>query len=586
MHVPSSSEHDLNPPNTGTIASSRPDVLVVGAGPVGLALACELSRHGLVCRIVDQNEGPSIWSKAAGVNPRTLEAFDLMGVVDDALAHGRPMRGFNFYTGEKRLGHIQFGGIESPYEFLLGLSQRDTELLLAKRLEGFGVHLERSVKLTRFEQSAPDQPDGNVVATLVHADGREETLEVPWMVACDGARSTVRKTLDLPFEGSTFEQSLSQADVRIQWPFPVEDNEAHAFVSPHGAIGALPLLSEGRYRLLVLPGDQMEPSLEYFQQQMDLRGPPGAVVSDPAWMIGFRFHSRIAGRYRVGRIFLAGDAAHIHSPAGAQGMNMGIQDAFNLAWKLALVVRGGARESILDSYEAERRPIGESVVSGTDLATRNGLRMMQLQNSLAQSVRNHLVSFLTSLPVFQELVTNTVGGTGVQYSDSPIVGQHQVSIWSAHVMTSRHSEHPAFRDWLDFGKGPGPGERAPDVVIHSEPGGRLFDLLRTTAHTLLLFDGSAATSEGYQRLLDLSIRIESTYGTRIVPHLVVPAAVRPAALNGHARVVLDPEGALHRRYGARSECLYLIRPDGYIAFRSQPADTEKLLEYLQVIFAS
>lgn len=584
MKPTSSSEHDSN--LADTTPSMKPDVLVVGAGPVGLALACELSRHGLVCRIVDQNEGPSIWSKAAAVNPRTLEAFDLMGVIDDALAKGRPMHGFNFYSGEKRLGHIQFGGIESPYEYLLGLSQRDTELLLAKRLEGYGVRIERLVKLTHFAQTSPERASGSVSATLLHSDGHEETLEVPWMVACDGARSTVRKGLELPFEGSTFEQSLSQADVRIHWPFPVADNEAHAFVSPHGAIGALPLLSEGRYRLLVLPGEQMEPSLEYFQQQMDLRGPPGAVVSDPAWMIGFRFHSRIVERYRVGRIFLAGDAAHIHSPAGAQGMNMGIQDAFNLAWKLALVVRGAARESILDSYEAERRPIGESVVSGTDVATRNGLKMMQLQNPLAQSVRNHLVSFLTSLPVFQELVTNTVGGSGVQYADSPIVGQHQVSIWSAHVMTTRKSEHPAFRDWLDFGKGPGPGERAPDVVINSEPGGRLFDLMRTTAHTLLLFDGAAETEHGYQRLMDLSIRMESTYGTRIVPHLVVPAAVRPAALEGYGRVILDAESALHRRYGARSECLYLIRPDGYIAFRSQPADIDKLLEYLQVIFAN
>lgn len=559
---------------------SSPEVLVVGAGPVGLTMANELTRHGVPCRIIDANPDVSVWSKAAAVTPRTLEAFDLMGVIDGALARGRYLHGFNFHSGGKRIAHVELGTIESTYPSMMGLSQRDTEILLGAHLRGQGVQIGRPVKLVQFEQDS----DG-VTTTLSHSDGRQEVLRVPWMVACDGAHSSVRKGLNLAFEGTTSEQSLVQADVKIDWPFAVEEDEAQVFASPDGLIGALPLLSGGRYRLLVIPGDQMEPTLEYFQQQLDLRGPPGAVVSDPAWMIGFRFHSRLVSQYRVGRIFLAGDAAHIHSPAGAQGMNMGIQDAFNLAWKLALTIRGAATPALLDSYHLERRPVADAVVNGTDRAFKSAMWFNTLRHPLAQTLRNQLLSFLTSFSSFGDRAANAVGGAWLAYPDSPVVGQHQVSIWSSHVRSSPTVEHPGLRDWLDFGKGPGPGERAPDVGLTLDDGiqCRLFDILRKPIHTLLLFDGGAPTEEGYRHLTALAAKVHERFGRWISTHVVVPSPTRPPALEWEGCVILDADGALHQRYGARSECLYLIRPDSYVAFRSQPADGGKLMEYLATI---
>ncbi|HRI66257.1 MAG TPA: FAD-dependent monooxygenase [Polyangium sp.] len=556
------------------------DVLVVGGGPVGLTMACELRRHGLNPRIIDANAAPPIWSKAAGVAARTMEVWQDMGIVDRALKLGRPMYGANMYSGTERIAHLTFNITGTPFPYIFGLEQQRTEGMLAEHLRDLGGTFERPVKLIDFEQN-----DEGVTARLEYADGREEKVRCRWLVGCDGAKSTVRHGLNLPFEGSTFEQTLMQADVRVDLPFAVDPNEAVAFVSKDGVAGMLPLLEEGRYRFILLGVDNPPavPPIELFQELVEQRCPAGTRVYDPAWTISFRFHGRIVPRYRVGRVFLAGDAAHIHSPAGAQGMNLGIQDAYNLAWKLALVDKGVAKPTLLDSYDPERRPIGEGIVKGTDIFTQRGMRFLTLRSPIAEALRNQAISFVLNTGFVPQNFFQSLAQIGVGYPNSPAVGEYHTPVWST-ALGIRKDEGPRIGDWVRFAKGPGPGERVPDIELAT--GNTLFDVLRGTKHVLFLFDGSATTDAGYANLTSIATQIEQRWGEHIVVHVVTPAAEKPAALQWSGSRLVDEDHRLHEHFGCNSESLYLVRPDGYVGYRSQPADEGKLLHYLETIFAS
>jgi 2-polyprenyl-6-methoxyphenol hydroxylase-like FAD-dependent oxidoreductase len=560
------------------------DVLVIGSGPTGLALAFELRRHGLRCRIVDQGEGPSIWSKAQAIHARTLELLERAGITPELLRDGKRIKQVNvFAAGGRRVAQVGIEGLDTAYPYIYSLPQRDTEIVLARCLERVGQAIEHRLRLDRFTQ------DGQgVEAVLVHADGRQETVRAAYMVGCDGAHSTVRHGLELPFEGSTYEVRIIQADVRVQLPVPVEDDEAVVFFGEGAVVGLLPLPGPQRYRMLVPrgPGDETEATLANFQEVFAKVGPPGAVVDDPAWMIAFRLHCRMVGQYRVGRVFLAGDAAHIHSPAGGQGMNMGIQDAFNLAWKLALVHTGRARPELLDSYHAERHPVAAAILAGTDTATSGLAFNLGLHSATALELRNRAVGFATSLGFVRRKLSRAASMLDIHYANSPIVGQDRPSLLGARMLGKRVDESPSVGDWFHFGHGPAPGDRAPDVFdAETEDSPRFFAALDPRLHTLLLFDGASASEAGYLGFIELAARLEARFPGLIAVRIIVPHDERPAALAGWAgQVVIDAGGLVHERYGARSECLYLVRPDGYVGYRCQPADPALLLAYLERIF--
>jgi hypothetical protein len=291
------------------------------------------------------------------------------------------------------------------------------------------------------------------------------------------------------------------------------------------------------------------------QRLVDARGPGALTVSDPVWLAGFRIHERMVAEYRRGRVFLAGDAAHIHSPAGGQGMNTGMQDAYNLAWKLALVHRGRATDALLDSYSQERSKVGEQVLRNAGIMT----TAATLRNPLAQSFRDALYHMFGSLGVVQRRVSDTLSELSINYRHGPISGEHRSAM--AHA-------------WL-LGGGAAAGDRAPDVPLIDVASGktvRLFDLLRGTGHVLLLFAGVDAASD----VAPLAA-IQDAIGSRCQGLLTayIIAAQRVAGVT-----LVDPDLALHKRYGAGMRTLYLIRPDGYVGFRSQPADGDALLAHL------
>jgi 2-polyprenyl-6-methoxyphenol hydroxylase-like FAD-dependent oxidoreductase len=546
------------------------DVLVVGAGPVGLTMACELRRHGVSCRIVDQNEGPTPLneSRAMGIQARTLEVFRDVGVIDPVLSQGKKLHGVSAYSGGRRIFHIVFDleGVDTEYPYVLGLPQSRTERVLIERLESHGVQVERDRKLESF-----DLVDGGVTARF---EGVPATVRSAWIVGCDGARSVVRKQLGFEFEGAEYEERFLLADVHLAWSKPTD--EITLVMTPDGPIAAFPFSEEGRWRLVDTSGkvDTSDPTaiVARFREQVRSHAEADATVDDPSWTSSFHLHRRVVDRYRSGRAFVAGDAAHLHSPVGGQGMNTGIQDAYNLAWKLALVIKGRAHETLLDSYSSERRPVAVAVLKGSDQVT----RVVTLRSEIAQHLRDRLLSVLTELDFVRKKVSVGASELNVGYRDSPIVAEHH-----AGVVDLLRREGPGLRGYLDFVAGPHPGDRAPDVVLQgdapSDTAPRLHDLFLGTNHTLLLFEAKA--DGPISAIADL---IATCHADLIRAVLVHRGPERPDGWSGD--VLSDPDGAIHERYGARTDCLYLVRPDGYIGFRCQPIDVESLRAYLESIF--
>ncbi|MGZ3457141.1 MAG: FAD-dependent monooxygenase, partial [Archangium sp.] len=360
------------------------DALVVGAGPTGLTMAAELARHGLRCRIVDSLEAPSRLSRALVVQSRTVELFDDFGMAEKLLERGEAMGAYNILGPSGRRARIPMRPLpwlETHYPIPHMVPQDATEAVLTEYLASFGLAVEWGLAFEGLREDAE-----GVEVTLKRLDGTMETVRARWLMGCDGARSRVRKEAGIPFEGETYDYACMLVDARVDWP--LGHGEVFIIPSRDGVVGAFPMPGENRYRLtFIMPRDgkdEAEPlTLEEMQALTDRMVPVPTRVSDPLWMTRYRQHHLGVPRYRQGRVFLAGDAAHIHSPAGGQGLNTGIQDAYNLAWKLALVTRGRAPESLLDTYHLERHRVGQKLLEGTDkrfaLLSSGGLRMRMLR---------------------------------------------------------------------------------------------------------------------------------------------------------------------------------------------------------------
>jgi 2-polyprenyl-6-methoxyphenol hydroxylase-like FAD-dependent oxidoreductase len=392
-------------------------VLIVGAGPVGLTAATELARYGIAVRIVDKSPQRTDKSKAVVLWSRTLELLDRGGGSAPFREAGFNVHAVNVVADDgSTMGHVTMDTVDSPYPFALMLPQSETERLLEDRLRGFGVEVERNVEVTRLAARA----DG-AEAVLRHADGTEETLHADWLLGCDGAHSIVRSTLGIEFVGETMMSDWMLADIHMRG-YPFSDTEASVYWHHNGVFVIFPL-APGRYRVIAnLPmtaGQRSpDPTLEQVQAIIDERGPAGMVAFDPVWLAGFRINGRKVSNYRAGRMFLLGDAAHIHSPAGGQGMNTGMQDAFNLSWKLALVIKGICSDALLDSYSPERSKVGDEVLKDAGRITTVGT----LRNPVAQGVRNFVAHFMLGLPAFQEKFAEVMTEVSIGYSDSPLNG--------------------------------------------------------------------------------------------------------------------------------------------------------------------
>jgi 3-(3-hydroxy-phenyl)propionate hydroxylase len=532
--------------------STKLDAVVVGAGPVGLSMGAALALQGLRCRVIDSAGGPAKESRAIGIQARTLEVLEMQGIAGEFLELGHRIHGITIY-GESGapVGHLTFDLLPTRYAFLLTLAQSETERILGDHLETLGITIERERTLRSFEQS-----DREVCGHLTLPSGAEEEVYCDWLIGCDGAHSTVREALGLEFAGKTFDLRFLLADVHAE--SSLSDCEAHIFGRDQGLLAVFPL-GHGRHRLIADNppehfGSETRPSLEEWQEVVNARARVPVRLSDPDWTAFFRVNSRMVKNLRKGRVFVLGDAAHVHSPALAQGMNTGIQDAWNLGWKMGLVQKGVAQPHLLDSFESERMQVERRVLGMTDFTQ----TVLTTPRRLNRALRDTLLPVATGSKAIQKKTSATVSEIAIGYRKSPIVENHRL---------------PA---------GPRAGDRAPDATVLEFSKGHEINLMSIFGkdHVLLALAGPELQAQ--EKLQEIILMVRERYGDLVRPYLALNSQAEP--IQAAIDILVDSAGQLVESYG-HTPAFYLVRPDGYIAFRSHATQAHLLRAYLSKLFA-
>jgi 2-polyprenyl-6-methoxyphenol hydroxylase-like FAD-dependent oxidoreductase len=518
-------------------------VLVVGAGPVGLALAVVLEHHGVACRIIDRADTPARLSKASGIQARTLEIFDELRLSGQLLDRGMRITTAEVRSHGEVTARLDYDAIasDSRYPFMLGLPQSTTEAILTERLAERGVVVERGVELGECRQR-----DRGVTAILRDRDGSCETVKARWIAGCDGPSSTVRAALRIPHSGDEHRTSYALGDFEASSDLPHET--AMLLLEDHGAMQLLPIAPE-RWRIAVECGPIRDfgrpppPTTADLQRFCDRFLPERARVRDVHWSTYYCVRHRRASPFRSGRAFLLGDAASVHSPMTLQGMNAGIQDAWNLGWKLALAERGAATEELLDSYDAERRDIDVRMTqSGGPVQ-----RLIAVDDAPTRRANGVVRSFLASLPGYERHIGLRTALASHGYRSSPAVEQR------GSMPTKARS-----------------GDLAPDAPFTTDAGVRIRD---GRSYVSLLFTGDADRSDprgpvDIPRPARLPIR--SVLVTR------EPGVRAPRS---GTSLVLDSGGGIHHAWGITRPTHVLVRPDGHIGWRSEPPDVPAFTRY-------
>jgi 2-polyprenyl-6-methoxyphenol hydroxylase-like FAD-dependent oxidoreductase len=496
-------------------------VLIVGAGPTGMTAAVELKRMGVDVRIIDKSDHMARYSQALVVQARTLEQLQRYGLAHEAVARGRKLQGARFYSEGKQIVHVTLDDIESRYPYALLIPQSETEKLLNGCMEGLGVRAERGVELVELKQ------DPQLCVMVRHRDGRMEEMAPRWVIGCDGAHSTVREKTGVAFEGGGVGLSFFLGDCEIEGPDAVQDE-----LSIHvrrGDLVFLGRLTDRLVRVIVALHEDQQASekqdltIEDFQRAVDRIG-MSIKIKSAEWMTPFRVNDRQAKHYRIGNVILAGDASHIHSPVGGQGMNTGIQDAANLAWKLAAVSRG-ASDILLDSYEEERGEVGKALLRFTE----RGLKLATVSNPILEKVRDTLAPVISMLPPVQRNAIGFISETAIEYRSSSIVRDYG---GDGHLRA---------------------GDRLPDLRLRNSPGqSTLLEGWTSPRHLVLALN------------LDLD-DIETL--RRSINHADV-ASLSTSQLDYEGKRLFGDDGKM-----------FVLRPDGYLGFRSPIGFQAELMQY-------
>ncbi|HJQ59244.1 MAG TPA: FAD-dependent monooxygenase [Vineibacter sp.] len=511
------------------------NVLIVGAGPTGLMLANQLVRRGVRAMIIDRHSGPAQQSRAMAVQARTLEIYAKMDLADRALALGAIGGAANLWANGRWTARIPLGDIGkslSPFPFVLMLGQDDNEHIMGDSLRGHGLDVQWNTELIAFEQQS-----GHVDATLKQPDGSTRKITAEWVAGCDGSRSPVRELSGITFPGAPYEHVFFVADTEATGP--MRPGELNVYLWQDGFHLFFPMRGQDRWRVIgILPKPMRHrDDLTFDELVPAIRREAGTDLTFKAcdWLSTYRIHHRAAERFRDRRCFLLGDAAHVHSPMGAQGMNTGLQDAYNLAWKLALVVTGRADAALLDSYEQERIPVAQRLLQTTDRAFRFVVSDGWFAGLFRTRIMARVVAFAMSFARVRTLAFRTISQIGISYRQSAL-----------------SQTLPGLAQGA-----PQAGDRFPWLQLRLQPNGPTEDLYRTlddTGFNLLLF-GQAAPAAG---------TLPDTGGL-LRMHVIPPDPINAAALAG-AKVPVPS--------------FYLLRPDGHVALCGVQVDAPAIARHL------
>jgi 2-polyprenyl-6-methoxyphenol hydroxylase-like FAD-dependent oxidoreductase len=504
-------------------------VIIIGAGPTGLSLACQFIRYGVDFVIIDKKEGVTKFSKALGVHARTLEIYEQIGLAETAVSNGTIAGKARILEGGEIRGEVNLSEVGkglSPYPYMLVYEQNKNEKLLYEYMKTHGKDVLWQTELESFSQD-----ENGVTAKIKTVNGESQTIEAKYLVGCDGAKSPVRHQLNLNFEGSTFERIFYVADARVDWKF--SHDALHVFLAKHSVVAFFPMSGENRFRIVgAFPEEFSKSEGEVLYEEIEQRIKEEAEIdldiSQVNWFSTYKVHSRHVESFRQGRIFLAGDSAHVHTPAGGQGMNTGIQDGYNLAWKLALVLQGKADEKILDSYNSERVENARNLIKTTDRM----FNFLAGDEWLTNLIRDHL---------FPRLAGTVLGIEAVRKEFFRRLSQIGIS-YRNHAL----SQHDGDNDFKVKA-----GDRFPYFLVE---GTSVFEKLKEPKFHLIVF------SDGENDFQSLENEIEND----LINFQLIPLYPQISAI-----------------FGSEKSFIVLLRPDNYIAFLSIEISVEKVKSYFK-----
>jgi 2-polyprenyl-6-methoxyphenol hydroxylase-like FAD-dependent oxidoreductase len=501
------------------------DVIIIGAGPTGLSLACQLIRYGIDFVVVEKNETVTPFSKAIGVQARTLEIYDQLELAQPAIERGTIANRVRLIEGGEIRGEMHlanFGRDMSEFPYMLMLEQSKNEELLYEFVRSHNRDVFWKTELESFSQN-----ESGVTAQVKHASGESQTIKGKYLVGCDGAKSVVRHGLGLTFEGNTFERLFYVADARVDWEFP--HDALHVCLAREVFVAFFPMPGENRYRVIgTFPEsknqDDGEVVYEEIEREVKEQVKLSLDISDVRWFSLYKVHSRRVNKFSEGKCFVAGDAAHIHSPAGAQGMNTGIQDVYNLAWKLALVVKGEAAESLLDTYNEERLANAKRLLDSTDRMFELAAGSSWLMSFLRTTIFPPIAGFMASLETVSKRVFPLISQIGINYRDD---------------FLSEHTDDE-FEDVRA-------GDRLPYFLVD---GASIFEKLKAPKFHLLLFSKTEpGECQDFGDLVDCH-------------HISIDERVSEI-------------------FGTENDFGLLLRPDNHIAFIASAMTPEQVADYFR-----
>jgi 2-polyprenyl-6-methoxyphenol hydroxylase-like FAD-dependent oxidoreductase len=512
-----------------TNTSTKTEVIIIGAGPTGLALACQLIRYGIDFVIIDKKETTTPFSKAIGVQARTLEIYEQIGLADRLVSLGQVVERARFIVGGEVRGEAnfrEFGEGMSPYPFVLIVEQGKHEKLLHDYITSHGKEVRWLTELESFSQDA----DG-VLATIKTAAGESQTIEGKYLVGCDGAKSPVRHHLGMTFQGSTFERTFYVADVDIDWDYP--HDAGHAFLLKNNLLVFFPMSGEKQWRIVgtfpeEFAKDEGDVLYEEIEEQIKRDAELDIDITKVNWFSTYKVHTRGVNKFSEGRCFLAGDSAHIHTPAGAQGMNTGIQDGYNLAWKIAMVLRG-ANESLLETYNEERLANAKALLETTD----RFFNLAASPEAFMSFIRMHIFPYVAgaamSIDAVKKFLFPRISQIAINYRNDSL------------------SEHVD-----DQGMEVKAGDRMPYFIVDGES---IYEKLHAPKfHLLTFWDGE--TTIASEALPDLMIYLVDRHTVAIYPRVA-------------------------EIFGTTESFRVLVRPDNYIATISKGTSLTPIENYLK-----